>query len=81
MSVKELVIICDDNTKLKFKFEKDMLYFYDEARNGEYPYEFDRGEAHLLMLYLQEHLALPAISNGLDKAIIEELNHKPKDIM
>lgn len=44
------------------------------AGNGlEFIY-LDHNQAHLLMLYLQEHLALPAISKGLDDAITDEIN-------
>lgn len=40
----------------------------------------DRNQAHLLMLYLQEHLK-PAISTALDDAITDELANGPKSIM
>jgi hypothetical protein len=41
----------------------------------------DRNQAHLLMLYLQEHLKISDYSNELDKVIEDEVNNPPKDIM
>ena len=40
-----------------------------------------RSQAHLLMLYLQEHLNGSQVSNELDQAITDEIKNKPKDIM
>lgn len=73
MSMKELIFKDEHNQDIIVKF-KDNLLWIDT-------WEFDRSEAHLLMLYLQEHLKAPsAIGKGLDDAITGELNNPPKDI-
>jgi hypothetical protein len=48
---------------------------------------FDRGQAHLLMTYLQDKLVQPGIivskelSDKLDKAIQDEMDHPPRPII
>lgn len=50
-----LIFKAQDNSDLVFKYEENILKFYD---NGYGPWEFDRNEAHSLMLWLEEHLAV-----------------------
>jgi hypothetical protein len=56
MSVKELIFKTAKNTSIIFKYENNSLKMFDELLSIEVPYEFNRSEAYLLMLYLQEHL-------------------------
>jgi hypothetical protein len=42
----------------------------------------DRSQAHLMLLYLQQHLTVGnQVCTNLDKAIEDELSNGPKDIM
>lgn len=55
MSVKELKFECEDcgnSHNIKFDDEKDLMF----THGCETLLVLNRGEAHLLMLYLQEHL-------------------------
>lgn len=51
MSVKELII-----DYLRVTFKDDMLRLEDKDDPRDWWLELDCNEAHLLMLYLQEHL-------------------------
>lgn len=64
----------------EFEIVVGMISEEDGARSESVVY-LDRSQAYLLMLYLQEHLSSDQVSDGLDKAIDDELKHKPKDIM
>lgn len=60
---KAVIFDCDeDGSQFIFRFENDTLKFIDSSRFGNNEeqnfYEFDKDEAMLLMLYLQEHLEL-----------------------
>ena len=86
MSVKELKFVGINKMTCEIKpIEKDgftdlEFKFYD--RNDHTSYLFiDRSQAHLLMLYLQEHLNGSQVNTELDQAITDEIKNKPKDIM
>lgn len=58
MSVKELEIKADGRTSIIIKHGTNTGKFGLQVTDGEYSaaVTFDRSQAHLLMLYLQEHL-------------------------
>lgn len=72
MSAKELIFKDEHNLDVIIKFKDNVLWIAE--------WQFDRSEAHLLMLYLQEYFG-STISKPLDDAITDELNNPPKDII
>lgn len=74
MSVKELIF---DYCKVYIKNE---IVCFELKYKSTGAFALDRSQAHLLMLFLQEHLN-STISNELDEAITNEIKNKPKDIM
>lgn len=81
MSVKELILKPEIGDEVKVTLNGKEFEFDLGEHERSYLW-LDRSQAHLLMLYLQEHLKAPStISKGLDEAIIDELNNPPKEIM
>ena len=83
MSVQEL-ILNDNPISIKVTMASNIegtVIFNINAPHAKMIVCLDRNQAHLLMLYLQEHLNNDKISEKLDELIQEELRHKPKDII
>lgn len=55
MSVEKL-ILGDEDCKIEVRIEADQYCFYCEDEKLYYSFRLNRGQAHLLMLCLQEHL-------------------------
>ena len=56
MSVEELQFAIKEGGSLKIEFKNNELNFIDSNFGAPYVLVLDRNEAHLLMLWLQEHL-------------------------
>ena len=56
MSAEELVFKVNDVRKVIIRFEKGELVFKDTFKSSDEFLALDRSEAHLLKLFLEEHL-------------------------
>lgn len=55
MSVKKLVLK-DEDLEIKIEIEAELYCFYCSDKDWFHSFRLDHNQAHLLMLYLQEHL-------------------------